>query len=148
MNNGALSTESGPAGRSPSGDAITLTMLEQALRLSWGSDTCDELDADHWSPDHPSTGQCAATAYVVNDYFCGQLLGAEVHNPDGTLQGHHYWNLIGGTEIDLTREQFVSGEILQHPDVMERIHDYPIPGADRYVVLRDRVRRRLSGEVE
>ena len=138
------SDHTGPALSSP---AITLAALEQALRSSWGSDTCDELDADHWSPQHPSTGQCAATAYVVNDFLGGQLLGAEVRNADGTLQGHHYWNLIDGVELDLTREKFVFGEILQQPDVMDRIHDHPNPGADRYITLRDRVRGLLLDEV-
>ena len=124
--------------------APTLEQIERALRDSWGSDTCDAHDVDHWTPEHPSTGQCAATAYVVNDYLGGQLLGAEVRNPDGSLQGHHYWNLIDGVEVDLTLEQFVNGEVVEQPDVMDRIHPRPEPGAERYLILRARVAEHLA----
>jgi hypothetical protein len=139
--------------RAPTRDAVagaseaplTLGQIEAAIRSSWGADTCDELDAALWSPEHPSLGQCAATAYVVHDLLGGKLLGAEVRNPDGTLQGHHYWNLFpGDLEVDLTLEQFTHGETVQPPDTMDRIHDTPDPGAERYLILRDRVLRLLG----
>ena len=144
MTEGLSDTASEPSSGTPR-PLPSLAELEQALRASWGRDTCDEHDVPNWTAEHPSTGQCAATAYVVHDYLGGQLLGAEVHHPDGSLQGHHYWNLIDGAEIDLTREQFIAGEILQAPDVMDRIHPQPNPGADRYLLLRDRVERYLAG---
>ena len=60
-------------------------------------------------------------------------------------QGHHYWNLLnGGLEIDLTAEQFCHGEIVQTPDVMERIHDVPEPGAEHYLRLKARVVGQLA----
>jgi hypothetical protein len=125
--------------------AISLSALEGAIRASWGSDTCDETDLEVWTPEHAATGQCAATAYVVNDLLGGRLLGAEVRFPDGTLQGHHYWNLFDhGLEIDLTLEQFRGGERVGTPDVMERIHPTPDPGARGYLILRDRVLGRLG----
>ena len=38
---------------------------------------------------------------------------AEVRHPDGSRQGHQYWNrLPGGVEVDLTREQFAPDEVL------------------------------------
>ena len=124
---------------------LTLSAIEAAIRDSWSAETCDELDEESWSPAHPSVGQCAATAYVVHDLLGGRLLGAEVRNPDGSLQGHHYWNLLdGGIEVDLTLEQFRDGEVVQAPEVMERIHETPDPGASRYLLLRDLVRARLG----
>jgi len=124
---------------------LSLRAIEDAITASWGPDTCDELDQDKWSPEHPAVGQCTSTAYVVNDLLGGQLLGAEVRHPDGSLQGHHYWNLLaGGLEVDLTLGQFASGESVLEPDVMERIHATPEPGADRYLALRDKVLRRLA----
>jgi hypothetical protein len=126
---------------------LTLERLESAIRASWGRDTCDPSDQDSWSEEHPSTGQCAATAYVVNDLLGGKLLGAEVHHPDGSLQGHHYWNLFeGGLEIDLTAEQFCHGEVVQAPDVMDRIHAAPDPGAEHYLLLKARVVGRLADD--
>ena len=55
---------------------LTLLEIQSAIRASWGSDTCDEHDQEQWTPEHPSTGQCAATAYVVHDLLGGRLLGA------------------------------------------------------------------------
>jgi hypothetical protein len=130
------------AGTTP---AISLSALEEAIRASWGRDTCDENDVEVWNPEHAATGQCAATAYVVNDLLGGRLLGAEVRFPDGTLQGHHYWNLFDhGLEVDLTLEQFREGEQVGVPDVMERIHATPDPGAQGYLLLRERVMRSLG----
>ena len=124
---------------------LSLVEIEEAVRASWGTDTCDEHDEASWSPARPAVGQCTSTAYVLNDLLGGKLLGAEVRNPDGSLQGHHYWNLLdSGLEIDLTLSQFSDGELVGVPDVLDRIHATPTPGAARYVVLRDRVRARLG----
>jgi hypothetical protein len=124
---------------------LTLSEIQSAIEASWRRDTCDELDEARWTPANPSLGQCAATAYVIHDLLGGRLLGAEVRNPDGSLQGHHYWNLLeGGIEVDLTLGQFSEGERVQVPEVMDRIHATPSPGADRYLILRDRVRQRLA----
>src|SRR5215210_2360858 len=48
-------------------------------------------------------------ALVVQDILGGDLILAEVHI-NGVKDGNHYWNrLPGGTEVDLTRDQFVPG---------------------------------------
>ena len=41
-------------------------------------------------------------------------------------------------------EQFRGGEVVQAPEVMERINETPDPGASRYLLLRDLVRARLG----
>ena len=56
----------------------------------------------------------------------------------------HYWNrLPDGTEIDLTREQFSSDELVQAPQVVMRPPGLPRRGADQYLKLRHRVLRTL-----
>jgi len=48
------------------------------------------------------------------------LLIAEVVRSDGSRQGVHYWNLPGGTELDLTREQFAGNEVIRQPRILRR----------------------------
>jgi hypothetical protein len=97
----------------------SLSRLEDAIRSSWSAETCDPVDRAVWSRENPSRGQCAVTALVVHDLLGGELLMAEVLHADGTRQGVHYWNrLAGGMELDLTREQFLPGEVVQAPEVV------------------------------
>jgi hypothetical protein len=118
---------------------LTLRSLEEAIRSSWSVDTCDPTDVAVWAPSNPSRGQCAVTALVVNDFFGGQLLEAEVHYPDGSRQGFHYWNRLSGVDIDLTREQFTSEEVVQESRVIERQTGGPWLAHDQYLVFRERV---------
>ena len=88
--------------------------LEAAIRAAWALDTCDPVD--DWSEANPSRGQCGSTALTIHDLLGGELLIADVLRTDGSRQGVHYWNLLpDGTEIDLTREQFASNEVVQKP---------------------------------
>jgi hypothetical protein len=58
---------------------------------------------------------------VLNDFLGGQLMLAEVHWPNGALQGYHYWNVLpDGTEVDLTIEQFATDEQVQVGELVER----------------------------
>jgi hypothetical protein len=96
--------------------------LEDRIRAAWCAETC----AGEWTPERPSTGQCAVTALVVQDVYGGELLRALV---DGQS---HYWNrLPGGDELDLTRDQFDTFEpvdtvvrdrayVLSFPDTVRR----------------------------
>lgn len=58
---------------------------------------------DTWTPDRPSTGQCHVTALLLHERHGGQILsGVCRDNPWIT----HFWNVIDGTTIDATRDQF------------------------------------------
>lgn len=119
--------------------------LEAAIRASWAEDSCDPVDLP-WSPGNAARGQCGVTALVIQDHIGGELLMATVLNPDGTRQGVHYWNrLPDGTEVDLTREQFIFGEQIQDDAI---IQDRPGDEAGRtllqYHALRDRVAAALA----
>ena len=116
---------------------ISLRDVEEAFRSAWCRDTCDESDLDDWSPQNPSRGQCGVTALTLNDLFGGDLLLAEVHRPDGSKQGYHWWNRFsGGLEVDLTREQFDATEVVQEPRVFPRPPALPTRGLEQYLRLR------------
>ena len=83
------------------------------------------------------------TALVVHDLLGGQLLEAEVRHADGSPQGFHYWNRFAGVDVDLTRRQFSSGEVVQAPHLIDRLPSAPWKAQDQYVVFRDRVRAAL-----
>jgi hypothetical protein len=110
-------------------------------------ETCDPTDAPEWTPANPSRGQCAVTALVVHDLLGGQLLEAEVRNPDGSQQGFHYWNRLAGVDVDLTRDQFTSGESIQEPNVVERLPSAPWRAHDQYLGFRDRVQSALHSQM-
>jgi hypothetical protein len=114
--------------------------LEAAIRAAWALDTCDPVDADDWSAANPSRGQCGSTALTIHDLLGGELLIAEVLRTDGSRQGVHYWNLLpDGTEIDLTREQFASNEVVQEPRIVRRPPGLPTRGAQPYLTMKHRV---------
>jgi hypothetical protein len=108
--------------------------LEAAVRAAWALDTCDPVDTDGWSAANPSRGQCGSTALIIHDLLGGELLIAEVTRSDGSRQGVHYWNLLpDGTELDLTRDQFVDDEVIQQPQILRRPAALPKRGAEQYL---------------
>jgi hypothetical protein len=103
---------------------VSLTLIEVAIRSSWSIESCDPVDVPNWTAENPALGQCGVTALVVQDLLGGELLVAEVRHREGSRQGWHYWNrLPGAIEVDLTREQFVAGEVVGEPVVVERPAD-------------------------
>ena len=123
-----------------------LQEVEAALRASWSVWTCDPVDQQGWSEDNSARGQCGASSLIVEDHLGGELLLAEVRAVDGTRAGVHYWNrLADGRELDLTREQFRSGESVGEPRVVTRPGDVSrgrVVG--QYHLLRERVARSLG----
>jgi len=127
----------------------TPAQLEQAIRAGWSEDTADPDNA--WTPDNPSCGQCDITSLVVQDLFGGDLLAADVFR-EGERTEAHMWNrLPSGIEVDLTRDQFRSGEVVGEPRVVgprpatlgdpshPRYHRY-----QQYLVLSGRVQAYLA----
>jgi hypothetical protein len=85
--------------QSPSMHSFTETELAKAIAASWNRDTSD--DPQRWSYSNPARGQCAVTALIVQDFFGGDLLCANINLTQ------HYWNLLPGrSELDLTKGQF------------------------------------------
>jgi hypothetical protein len=118
---------------------LTLEAVEAAVRRSWSIESCDPTDAPTWTASNPAQGQCAVTALVVRDLIGGQLLEAEVLFRNGTRQGFHYWNRLAGIDVDLTREQFTSDEVVQAPQVVEGPPQVPWISEEQYIQFRARV---------
>jgi hypothetical protein len=116
------------------------------VRAAWCLWTSDPVDQPGWTDANPASGQCASTALVVQDRLGGELLMAEVHEPDGSRQGVHYWNrLPDGRELDLTREQFQRGEVVGPARVVGRPPDVTRGRlAGNYHLLAHRVTRALD----
>lgn len=75
-----------------------LVALRDQLDKHWSAETA--FWPEQWTPDRPSVGQCAVTSLLVFDRFGGDILRT-------VNQGvPHYWNRIGGLDVDLTRDQF------------------------------------------
>jgi hypothetical protein len=112
--------------------------LDKALRASWAADTSSPDNQTDWEPGNPAWGHCDITALIVHDIFGGDLVFGEVYL-DGDQRGFHWWNrLPSGVELDLTREQFRDGQIVNAARVVERPPG-PLRRWDEYLLLRKRV---------
>lgn len=127
---------------------MKLSHLEEALTKCWDRKTSS--DPEHWISENPAWGQCAVTALVVNDYLGGDIVWAEAKLPDGR-QISHYFNLMKGEEVDLTRRQFPEGTII--PQGIEKKKEYASTRdyvlsfqatQQRYEILKDKVDETLD----
>lgn len=115
---------------------MNLKTLEKALRASWGKDSCYPPMRKDYDGSRPSYGQCHGTALIVNDYFGGKIF--EVEFPEG--EGH-YWNLIDGKEVDLTRDQFDPDQVFPKPQIIGR---EDTKESKEYFILKKRVKEYLK----
>jgi hypothetical protein len=124
----------------------TLHDIENALRASWAADTCspDDQERAGWQAGNPAWGHCDITALLLHDLLGGDLIVGEVHQ-DGTQHGFHWWNrLPSGIEIDLTRDQFRTGQVISAARVVPRPAGRPPRRDAEYQLLRRRVADRLG----
>ncbi len=77
---------------------MTLEKLKQILDKVYNKDTAHHKWRAKWSKDNPTYGQCVPTALLVQYYFGGEIYK---HNIES-----HYFNMINGQVVDLTKEQF------------------------------------------
>ena len=111
----------------------------EIVSMSFSKDTCYPTCQDSWSSSNPSTGQCAITVLVVNDFLGGKIMR--------TMCGgiSHYYNLINDEVVDLTVGQF-EGEIPNYKIGEERTREYLLSSSDtknRYQLLLERVKENL-----
>jgi hypothetical protein len=124
---------------------MKLSELEKALKASWNIDT-----SQSYLPERPSSGQCAVTALVIQDYFGGEIVRTHAMLPNGKLESH-YFNRINGEDIDLTKGQFPTGTIIKKgSDTINgsTIREYALSFPDtvkRYNTLKERVEEFLNG---
>ena len=79
---------------------MKLDELTKIIELSWTKDTCVLSLQDEWNSEYKSLGQCAVTALIVNDFIGGKIMRCMCET------GSHYYNLINGEIVDLTKKQF------------------------------------------
>ncbi|GAA4857741.1 hypothetical protein GCM10023222_05570 [Saccharopolyspora cebuensis] len=116
----------------------SLADVERAIRASWGADTCAPEDIPDWHRGNPARGQCGTTALVLNDLLGGDLVRGDVHR-DGEWADYHWWNRLGdGVELDLTREQFASHELVGPGEPVPRPTGHTRLDTE-YGILRERV---------
>lgn len=127
---------------------MDLNTLEKILLKSWSKDT--SYCPDKWNELNPSFGQCAITALIVNDYFGGDIVWSEALLPNGQKISH-FFNMINGEEVDLTRSQFPKGTIVpkgaEKKKGFDSTRDYLISYENknsRYVALKRKVRNYLE----
>lgn len=87
---------------------LPLNKVSDAVQQAWSLKTSNDPE---WSADNPALGQCAVTACVVQDYLGGDILSSVVTFPDGRT-GSHYFNVIDGKIVDLTRQQFPADAVV------------------------------------
>ncbi len=73
--------------------------LESILDKVYRKETAHPDWQEKWNKNNPTYGQCVPTALLVQYYFGGDIYK---HNKE-----NHYFNVIDGQVMDLTKEQFV-----------------------------------------
>lgn len=80
---------------------ISICDYYDILLRVWSKETCTPRMKNDWSAKNPSVGQCTITAFLVQDYFGGDVFAIEYE------AGHyHSFNVINDIVFDLTSEQF------------------------------------------
>ena len=129
----------------------TVAHVARALRRSFARDT--SCKPSGWSAENPAFGHCLVAALVVQDYFGGLIVCADLsgHYRDGSSAfSSHYWNRIDGRNLDVTRRQFSPWfpyrEMLRDEEdihVVNRELEIGPLTHDTYRMLAARVRRHL-----
>ncbi|MFB8003109.1 hypothetical protein [Nocardia sp. NPDC056000] len=127
---------------------VSIEVLQDALWRSWSADTSK---SSGWSERDRAKGQCAMTACVVQDYFGGEIVNTIARLPTGA-QVSHYFNIIDGAVVDLTKQQFPLGTEFPDPAPKANGHrttrDYCLSSEDtrkRYLLLSARVVDDING---
>lgn len=108
------------------------------IRSSWS----DQTSQGEFNAQRPSTGQCAVTALVLQDYLGGELTRTLVEGES------HYWlRTPTGEDIDLTADQF--DVPVPHETGELRTREYVLSNEStqrRYAILSQEVRNFLVRE--
>lgn len=106
----------------------------------WCAETCTPRMRPDWSPENRTLGQCAITAFLMQDLFGGRVFGVPLG--DGN---YHCFNVVGDRVFDLTSEQF-GGRTLDYSDRTEQSRARHFARAEkrqRYEALRRWLLERL-----
>ena len=78
------------------------------LSKIWCAETCAPRLRNKWSAENKTMGQCSVTAFLIQDFFGGEVYG--ILRPGGN---YHCFNAVGNCIFDLTSEQF-GDEVLDY----------------------------------
>ena len=78
------------------------------LSKIWCAETCAPRLRNKWSAENKTMGQCSVTAFLIQDFFGGEVYG--ILRPGGN---YHCFNIVENCIFDLTSEQF-GDEILDY----------------------------------
>ncbi len=114
-----------------------------AIKKSWSKETCYPKEQENWNSKNPSLGQCAVTAFVLYDYFKGNIKKCTV---DGV---NHYFNIINKEIFDLTKQQFKNKKIPYEESTYKKKSDLlEIKNTkERYLLLKEKVENYLQKEI-
>lgn len=79
---------------------MTIEKLREILNDCYSKELCYPKIKEYWNQSNKTYGMCAITTLIVNDYFGGDI--GKVYVRDIS----HYFNILNGKIIDLTKEQF------------------------------------------
>ena len=117
--------------------------LYDALTHSWTRETCTSRLRHKWSDEDYTCGQCAITAFIVQDIFGGDIYEVPLENG-----GVHCFNIIDGLSVDLASEQFgdkVKDLDYAHATLQDREFRMQEPEkAERYEKLKSNLTAYLS----
>ena len=116
---------------------MTLEELKSNLDKVYCKETAHPDWQEKWTKNNPTYGQCVPTALLVQYYFGGEIYKHNVEN--------HYFNIIKGQVVDLTRDQFdhaldYSNSELQQPDLTKA------KTKERFEMLKNKVKQNLENK--
>lgn len=97
-----------------------------ACLAAWSEETCTARMRGDWSKENPTAGQCSITAFLVQEFFGGEIMGLPLE--DG---GMHCFNRIDGVIVDLACEQFGKDSVLNFEDGMTLTPEAALGSADK-----------------
>lgn len=102
--------------------------LKERLFAIYCVDTACPNYRAKWSADNPTCGQCVPTAILVQKLFGGDIYKLE--------SADHYYNIIDGEIIDLTKEQFdIEGIKLNYNLGQKKVGEFDTETLNRYKKL-------------
>lgn len=116
--------------------------LKEKLKTAWSKES--SYEPEKWTAENPSYGQCAITACIVQDVLGGDIVVADYTQPDG-VKGQHFFNMVSGQCIDLTRDQFMPDTVIKEPHPSSRYYILSYKSTrTRYEILKSALKRELS----
>jgi len=84
----------------------------QEVRSAWDMDTSEDEEA--WDGSRASTGQSRVSALVLKHFCGGKVLKGTYYHWRSNKNILHYWNVIDGVTVDITRDELPETAEIEH----------------------------------